>query len=171
MPLPAAAGRVPSEIPAAPVVATAEAEPAPPAEPTPAAAPPAEPAAGPVSLPFDTTGFFSAQGSAPPQAVAQATHDLADYVLKDDSYVGPSAHTVLYRDLQMLEDVSNAVSNDTGADPAVSARLRAAYGAALDEAIDRTDIIFQRPGESQETVEKSQQLLTLLNVAKTRGSQ
>jgi hypothetical protein len=142
-----------------------------PAEAASAASPPAEAAAATTPLPFDTTGFFSGQGSAPPQVVAGATYSLADYVLKDDSYVGLGVHPVLYVDLQKLEAASNAVTNDNGLDPEVSTRLHSAFDAALDEAIDRTDIIAQRPGESQDTVDKSQQLLSLLNVAKARGSQ
>jgi hypothetical protein len=158
-------------VPPAAVATTVSDQPPPPAESTPTAAPPADVAAAPPpALSFDPSGFFTGQGSAPPQTVAGATRSLAEFVLQDDGYVGPSVHSVLYDDLQTLKDASNAVASDDGSDPATSAKLRRAFDAVLNETIDRSNIIAQREGESQTTVEKSQQLQALLNVAKNRQS-
>jgi hypothetical protein len=147
------------------------AEPAEAAVPSVAVAAPPTIAPPPAPAPFDQAAFFSSQGPATLQDVANASLSVAQTVGQDESFVAPNTHSALYRDLKTLEALSTSVLQDNGSDPATSASMAGALSSALDETISRTGIIAQRPTETPEAVQKTVQLQALLQAIKSRQPQ
>ncbi|HWA09467.1 MAG TPA: hypothetical protein VG838_08470 [Opitutaceae bacterium] len=137
------------------------------AEPVAPGPPPNGPVA-PDAAPFDLTAFVSGQGPASPREVAKAALTLSQTIGEDESFVAPTAHSALYRDLKTMETMSNAVLQDNGSDPTMTANLTSALSAVLDETISRTDIIANRQGETPDAVQKTIQLQALVKAIKGR---
>ncbi|HWA09466.1 MAG TPA: hypothetical protein VG838_08465 [Opitutaceae bacterium] len=126
-------------------------------------APILEPAA-----PFDQAAFFSGQGPASKQDLANAALSLIQSVGQDETYIGPGVHPALYRDLQILQTMSNAVLRDDGSDPTATANWHNGFSTALLEAISQTTHLPEGGGESPESLQKTQQLRMLLQVINSR---
>jgi hypothetical protein len=101
------------------------------------------------------------QSEAARQATDGATavvNTLTAILTNATDYVGPGVHQGLYGDLTRLQIIASKILKDAETNPDQAAKSTPALAAALDQAIGRVNAIGQRPGESAESVQASQQI-------------
>jgi hypothetical protein len=79
------------------------------------------------------------------------------------SYVGPGIHQGLFGDLTRVQLIANKILKDAESNPDQAAKSTSTLTAALDQAIGRVNAIGQRPSESADSVQMSQQIEATLS--------
>jgi serpin B len=96
------------------------------------------------------------------KAVAAAALELIKATRLDTAYVSNTVHPAIQASLNGLETAANAVADDDGKDPSISAQRAATLSATLARATTLAGQMATRPNETQESKDKSAQLQTKL---------